>query len=80
MSLVDLHIIAWFSRILHLAKASRPASTTLDTNYTGFSVLQEVISQNTGDLNFEIESKLRDLCITMMNRKSWDKVYQDGLH
>lgn len=80
LSLVDLHLGAWFARILHLIRAPYTPSGKITAEYVGFDSLQETIRRNTGDVDFIVSGKIRDLCVAIMNRKSWQNVYKDGLH
>lgn len=77
---MDLHLGAWFTRILHLIRVPYTPSGGIIVDYVGFDGLQETIRRNTGDVDFVVGGKLRELCVAIMNRKSWQKVYKDGLH
>ncbi|KAF8530955.1 hypothetical protein JB92DRAFT_2693328 [Gautieria morchelliformis] len=89
ISLADMHLAAWFTRLLFVSGASNPPSSAPTTPkaanpyedvYSGFKQLEETVRDRTGDDTFVLGSKIRAFFTLIKNRESWKQVYGDELH
>lgn len=89
LSLADLHLGAWFTRLLYVSGAPSPTSSSQTTpkadgpiqaEYSGFKKLEDSIRIHTGDEEFLLGSKIRTFFELLKDRESWKQVYADGLH
>ncbi|KIJ45263.1 hypothetical protein M422DRAFT_30116 [Sphaerobolus stellatus SS14] len=87
LSLVDLHLVAWVTRLFFLAGAPLPPlqktpqiSDIVDAPYPGYNNLEETIRKHTGDNGFTLGPKIRTFWTALKDRDSWVKVYGNGLH
>jgi hypothetical protein len=89
LSLADMHLGAWCTRLLFVSGAPSPppsAQTTPkaedlpEAEYIGFKNLEDSIRSHTGDQGFLLGAKVRSFFNLLKDRESWRQVYADGLH
>ena len=87
ISLVDLHLGAWLTRLFFLAGAPLPPvqktpvlGDVVETQYPGYTDLEDTIRTHTKDRAFVLGPKIREFWNALKDRDSWAKVYANGLH